>query len=199
MYPERKEYSYPALLVLSAIFGLIAAFALTIEKINQLSNPGSSAACDYSLLVQCSSNLDSWQGSLFGFPNPLLGIVGWSMVLVVGVAFISGVKFPKFFLQLFNLGLFAALLFVIWLIYVSIFTLGTLCPWCIVTWLATIPAFIIGTLWSFKQGIWGNRLIGIGKTLLFWSPSIVLLVYVIPAIIAQVELDWINRAFLLLF
>lgn len=199
MYPKNREYAYPVLLILSAAFGLIAAFALIIEKLNKLANPDAASACDYSLLVQCSSNLNSWQGSLFGFPNPLLGIVGWSMTLVVAVALLLGVQFPKLFLRLFNLGLFAALLFVIWLIYISVFLLGTLCPWCMVTWLATIPAFLLGTFWNMKQGVWGERLIGIGQNLFFWSPSIILFAYMIPAIIAQVRLDWISNAFLTLF
>jgi uncharacterized membrane protein len=199
MYPRIRSISYPLLLILSSVIGLVAAFALTIEKLNKLANPDALSACDYSLLVQCSANLNSWQGSLFGFPNPLLGIVGWSMALVVGVALISGVKFPRLFLQLFNVGLFAALLLVIWLIYISIFLLGTLCPWCMVTWLATIPAFLLGTFWNMKQGVWGEKLSIAGNNLFFWSPTLIIFAYLIPAIIAQVRLDWINRAFLLLF
>jgi uncharacterized membrane protein len=196
MEPNSRHLPYSLTLILGSIFGLIAAFALTLEKLNQLANPGAVAACDFSLLVQCGSNLGSWQGSLFGFPNPLLGLVGWSMVLVVGVALIGKAVFPDWFLRLLSFGVTLALAFVIWLIYVSVFMLGTLCPWCIVTWLATIPVFISTWTWTTKEGVWGNRFMLAGDRLYFWTPTLVFVGYLAPALIAQLRLDWFGNIFL---
>lgn len=196
MLPEQRQIAYPLLLIVTSILGWIAALALTIEKIRKLENPDAVASCDFSLLVQCGANLGSWQGSLFGFPNPLLGLTGWAFVLAVGVALLGGVQFPKWFLALFNLGTFAALLFVIWLIYVSVFMLGTLCPWCMVTWAATIPAFIYSTVWSLREGVWGDLAMPFGERLVTWTPTLIIVGYSIPAAVAQVRLDWIGNIFL---
>jgi uncharacterized membrane protein len=196
MIPEQKQKLYPIVLILGAIIGWTAAFALTLEKLNKLANPDAIASCDISLLVQCGANLNSWQGSLFGFPNPLIGLTAWGFVLTVGVALLGGVQFPKWFLKIFNLGTLAALFFVIWLMYVSMFMLGTLCPWCMVTWAATIPVFIYSTIWSLREGVWGDLLMPLGERLSIWLPSLIIFGYALPAIVAQFRLDWITNIFL---
>lgn len=196
MEANKRHLSYSLTLIIGAILGLIAAFALTIEKIRQLANPGIAASCDFSILVQCGANLNSWQGSLFGFPNPLLGLVGWSMTLVVGVAIWGKVVLPDWFLRLFTLGTFLAQAFVIWLIYVSVFMLGTLCPWCMVTWVATIPVFISTITWTLKEGIWGERFMAKGYQLYAWNLPLILIGFAIPAVIAQFRLDWFGNIFL---
>lgn len=196
MVPEEKQRLYPITLILSAVIGWIAAFSLTVEKIRKLENPDAVVACDISLLVQCGANLNSWQGSLFGFPNPLIGLTSWAFVLTVGVALLGGVKFPKWFMRLFNVGTLGALFFVIWLMYVSMFTLGTLCPWCMVTWVATIPVFIYSTVWNLREGVWGDLLMPLGERLSIWLPTLILAGYALPAIVAQVRLNWIANIFL---
>lgn len=195
MVPETKQRFYPITLIIFSIIGWIAAFALTIEKLRKLENPEAIAACDFSILVQCGANLASWQGSLFGFPNSLIGVATWGLVLTVGVALLGGVQFPKWFMRLFNLGTLGALFFVIWLMYVSMFVLGTLCPWCMVTWAATIPVFVYSTVWNLREGVWGDLLMPFGERLSLWLPSLVIVGYSIPAIVAQFRLDWINNIF----
>lgn len=195
MEPNNRHLSYALTLILGSVLGLTAAFALTLEKLRQLENPGIAASCDFSLLVQCGANLGAWQGSLFGFPNPLIGLVGWSMILVVGIALTGKVVFPDWFLRLMSLGVIFSLLFVIWLIYVSVFMLGTLCPWCIVTWVATIPIFIATMTWTAKEGVWGNGIMVFGSKLHSWNLTLVSIGYFIPAAVAQIRLDWIGNIF----
>ncbi|AWB86652.1 vitamin K epoxide reductase family protein [Mycetocola zhujimingii] len=178
-------------LILAGIIGEIAAFALTVEKIHTLSSPGESLSCDFSVLVQCGANLESWQGSVFGFPNPLLGLAGWAAPIAVGISILAGARFARWYWALFNLGLAGALAFVIWLISQSIFVLGTLCPWCMVTWSVTIPAFLAVTLYNLKAGnlpapAGVRRAAG---ALYGWLVPLTLACYLIVAVIAQVRLD----------
>ncbi|WP_396654493.1 hypothetical protein [Microbacterium sp.] len=49
--------------MLSGAIGLTAATALSVEKIEKLTNPEAGLSCDFSVLVQCSANFDSAQGS----------------------------------------------------------------------------------------------------------------------------------------
>ena len=67
-------------LIVASAIGLLAAFELTYEKIQVLLNPEHAASCDFTLLVQCGKNMSSPQGSVFGFPNSLLGLIGWPVV-----------------------------------------------------------------------------------------------------------------------
>jgi len=188
---------YASLIGLSAVFGIMAAFALTVEKLNALANPGAPAACDINPLVQCGANLSSWQGALFGFPNPLLGLLGWPVVLTVAVLIASRVSLPNWFMRAYSAGISAAFVFVVWLMYASFFQVGTLCPWCMVTWIATIPAFVLTWAYGLRNGIWGKSefSIRLGETIWFWSPSIILLIVAIAAGTAEVQLSWIRAIF----
>ncbi|PSL39687.1 putative membrane protein [Labedella gwakjiensis] len=191
----RRPIALSLLLIVSGVVGWWAAFSLTIEKFEALENPGRAAGCDFSVLVQCSENLNSPQGSLFGFPNPILGLAAWIAPIVVGVALLSGARFARWFWMLFWLGFVGAITFVVWLISQSIFVLGTLCPWCMVTWSVTIPSFFAVTSYVLAEGALplGARARRAGRVLLRWVPLATVLAYVVVAVIAQLQLDVLNR------
>ncbi|WP_100343946.1 vitamin K epoxide reductase family protein [Compostimonas suwonensis] len=191
---QRRPLALSVFLIVAAVVGLIAAFVLTLEKFHLLEDPDASLSCDFGLVVQCGANLKSWQGSLFGFPNPIIGLVGWTSVLVVGVGLLAGARFPRWFWLTFNVGLLGALVFVIWLISQSIFVLGTLCPWCMVTWSVTIPSFIAVTLYNLREGTipGGPGVRRVAGALYGWVPAITVGCYLVIAIIAQLRLDVIS-------
>jgi uncharacterized membrane protein len=145
--------------------------------------------------VQCSENLDSPQGSLFGFPNPIIGLAAWIAPIVVGIALLAGARFAKWFWVIFWLGFVGAMSFVVWLISQSIFVLGTLCPWCMVTWSVTIPSFLAVTAYVVSEGALplGAAARRAGRALLRWVPLATVLSYVVIAVIAQLRLDVLNR------
>jgi uncharacterized membrane protein len=178
-------------LIVAGVIGWYAAFSLTVEKFVLLTDPTEALGCDFSPLVQCRANLESWQGSLFGFPNPIIGLAAWIAPIVVGVALLSGARFARWFWVLFNLGIVGALAFVIWLISQSIFVLGTLCPWCMVTWSVTIPLFWAVTLYNLREGNIpvSQRVRRFAGAVYGWVPAITLASYVVVAVIAQLRLD----------
>lgn len=181
------------LVVVSAV-GFFAAFRLTVDKIGTFIDPTVAPSCNFSVLVQCGVNLKSWQGSLFGFPNPLLGVGGWMAVLMVGIMILAGVRFARWFWIAFNAGLVAALAFVFWLIYQSVFQLHTLCPWCMTTWAVVLPTFWLVTFRNFAVGVIpvSPRIRRVFTTLYGMVPLITLLSYVAIAIVAQVGLDLLS-------
>lgn len=178
-------------LIVAGVIGWIAAFALTVEKFHLLESPDASLSCDFSVLVQCGANLASWQGSVFGFPNPILGLTGWVAPIVVGAALLAGARFDRWFWLLFNAGVAAALVFVIWLISQSIFVLGTLCPWCMVTWAVTIPVFLAVTLRNLAAGTIpaSQGIRRAARALNGWIVILTLACYVVVAVLAQLRLD----------
>ncbi|AZZ48851.1 hypothetical protein C5C31_03770 [Rathayibacter rathayi] len=188
---QQRPVAFAVLLIVLGVIGWTAAFALTNDKFTALTNPEAGLGCDFSLLVQCSANLNSAQGAVFGFPNPLIGLAAWIAPIVVGAGLLAGARFDRWFWALFNLGFLLALVFVGWLIATSIFALGTLCPWCMLTWAVVIPGFWLVTLRNFREGVYPvpagvRRFAGAAYG---WSGFITLICYLLIAVIAQVRLD----------
>lgn len=182
-------------LILAGAIGWYAAFELTVSKIEVLQNPTVSLGCDISVLVQCGKNLDSWQGAVFGFPNPLLGMGGFVAPIAVGVGLLAGARFARWFWIAFNLGVAGALAFVIWLISQSIFSLGTLCPWCMVVWSVTIPLFWVVTSRNLAEGVFGGGLVRAGEWLRGWVIPIVVVCYAVIVLLAQLQLNALFRLY----
>ena len=65
------------LLIVIGAVGWFASAQLTIERVLLAADANAQLNCDFSLIVQCGKNLASWQGSLLGFPNPILGLGGF--------------------------------------------------------------------------------------------------------------------------
>jgi uncharacterized membrane protein len=188
-------------LVIAGAVGWWAAFSLTLEKFAALADPDAGASCDFSVLVQCSANLDSWQGSAFGFPNPIIGVAGWVAPIVVGVALLAGARFARWFWWCFWAGMAFAFGFVIWLIGQSIYDLGTLCPWCMATWAVTIPTFYAVSLHLLRSGQVpapaGVR--RAAERLMAWVPLATILSFAVIVLLAQVQLDAIPNIWRTLF
>jgi uncharacterized membrane protein len=195
---SRRPIALAIFLIVAGAIGFLAAFQLTIDKLDILANPNAQLSCNFSILVSCSTNLSSWQGELLGFPNPLLGLVGWTATIAVGVGILAGARFAKWYWMLFNLGVVAALVLVIFLITQSVTVLNVLCPWCMVTWLVTIPTFWAVSLYNLKEGnipVPASARRFFGK-MYGWVPLISIVCYAIVAIWAQVRLDWIHNVFI---
>lgn len=189
-------------LILAGVVGWIAAFALTIEKFHALMNPDAGgASCDFSIVVQCTANLDSWQGSVFGFPNPIIGLTAWMAPVVVGAAILAGARFARWFWWAFFAGIVFAFGFVAWLISQSVYVLGTLCPWCMVTWLVTIPTFFAVGIQLLKSGVVSDseRVRRVGTALTPWVPLMAIVCYAVVLLLAQFRLNAIPELIGILF
>jgi len=191
----RRPWILAIFLIVTGGLGWWAAFSLTLDKFALLADPDAALNCNFSVLVQCGANLNSWQGEVFGFPNPLIGLGGFVAPIAVGVALLAGAGFAGWFWIAFNVGLAGALAFVIWLIGQSIFVLGTLCPWCMLVWLVTIPLFWVVTLRNAREGVFGSGLSRIGSVLTPWIVPITVVCYLIVALLAQVRLDVVRSLF----
>ncbi|MGO4535462.1 vitamin K epoxide reductase family protein [Leifsonia sp. 2MCAF36] len=194
----RRPTALAVFLIIAGLIGFSAAFALTLDKIHLLQDPNAQLSCNFNVLVGCAKNLNSWQGELLGFPNPLLGLAGWTATIAVGVGLLATrARFARWYWIAFNVGVLLALVLVIFLITESITVLNVLCPWCMVTWTVTIPTFWAVTLYNLKEGNIPvpERARGVFQTLYGWVPLITIVCYAIVAILAQIQLDWIHRAF----
>jgi uncharacterized membrane protein len=191
--PSRPPIAFAVFLIVAGALGWWAAFSLTIDKILVLEDPQVDLDCNFSLIVQCGKNLGSWQGEVFGFPNPLLGLGGFVAPIAVGVGLLAGARFARWFWIAFNAGILGAFAFVCWLVSQSVFALGTLCPWCMLVWTVTIPLFWIVTARTLSTGVYGSAAVPVGRFLRSWAIPITIVCYAIVALLAQLQLDVITH------
>jgi uncharacterized membrane protein len=129
--------------LIAGAVGLTAALTLTIEKIELLIDPAYVPSCSINPVLSCGSVMVTPQASEFGFPNSLLGIVAFSVVVVAGVLAVAKVRLPQWFWAGLAVGTLLGAVFVHWLIYQSLYVIGALCPYCMVVWTMTIPLLVV--------------------------------------------------------
>lgn len=125
-------------MLLAAVSGLAASFILTIDKFKILKDAGYTPSCNINATLNCKSVMLSKQAEAFGFPNSIIGVGTFSMMLVIAVLLFFNVALPKLFLQIATFGTVLAVVFCHWLAYETTFEIGALCPYCMVAWVATL-------------------------------------------------------------
>lgn len=129
--------------LIGGVIGLVAAATLLIEKIEMLVNPAYVPTCSINPVLSCGSVMVTPQASLFGFPNPLIGVVAFSVVVVTGVLAVAGVQLPRWYWIGLTVGTALGAVFVQWLAFQSLYRIGALCPYCMVVWSVTIPLLVV--------------------------------------------------------
>ncbi len=178
--PDIREPRF--LLPITGAIGLIAATALTIDKIDllQAKVDGTEAAlsCDISAFVSCSGVMESDQASAFGFANSIIGVIGFTVVLTLGVLVLARIALPGFVWLGLQLGVLFGIGFVTWLQVQSIYDINKLCPWCMVVWTMMIPLFVGVTARNLRAYAPASR---VSRFITNWTVLIVALWYLAVA------------------
>lgn len=148
--PKTLEQAIGYILTIGGSIGFLAAFTLTIEKIQMLKDPAFVPSCNLSPLLSCGSVMITDQASVFGFANSLIGITGFAVVVTIGMGLLAGAKYKRWFWLGLQAGTIFGIAFVHWLMYQSIFVIGKLCPYCMVVWSIMLPIFFYTTLYNLR-------------------------------------------------
>jgi len=183
-------------MILFGAVGWFASFMLATEYIKTLKNPDYIPGCSVSVIISCSPNMASWQGSVLGFSNTFIGISMFMIPIVLGVILLTGYKMKKWFWNTYKIGMGAAFIFILWFSYQSIFSLNTLCPWCMVIWVAVIFLFW-GSVFR-KPYLDPENEEDKNNELHNWRFTIITLVIITIATVAQLKLDWLADVFRML-
>ena len=151
---RRLDRTTAWILVVGGILGLVAAFELTVEKVRVLADPTYIPACDLNPVLSCGSVIVTPQAEVFGFPNPVLGLTGFAVVITLGVLMAGRVAMPRWVWLGLNAGALLGFAFVQWLVWQSLYSIGSLCPWCMVVWTVTAPIFV----WVTSANLLSGRL-----------------------------------------
>ena len=129
--------------LIAGVVGLISSATLTIEKIEILVNPAYVPSCSINPVLSCGSVMVTPQASAFGFPNPLIGIASFAVVVVSGVLAVTKVRLPRWYWVGLTIGTALGVVFIHWLIFQTLYRIGALCPYCMVVWAVTIPLLVV--------------------------------------------------------
>ncbi|OBG73702.1 hypothetical protein A5714_23320 [Mycobacterium sp. E2462] len=129
--------------LIAGAVGLAASMTLTVEKIDILLNPAYVPSCNINPILSCGSVMVTPQASLLGFPNPLLGLVAFAVVVVTGLLAVTKVPLPHWYWVGLTVGLLIGAAFVHWLIFQSLYRINALCPYCMVVWVVTISLLVV--------------------------------------------------------
>jgi uncharacterized membrane protein len=156
MAKERIEVTLksaiPFILIISGVLALLASSLLTIEQMAVLKDPSYQPLCSLNPILSCGSVMNTDQASVFGFTNSLLGVMGYAVILTIGIVLLAGAQLKKWFWQGLNLGLLMGVIFVHWLFFQTVFRINSICPYCVVVWVTTIPMFWYVTLYNLREG-----------------------------------------------
>ena len=194
---EPQERPLAVGLLVGGLIGFVASAVLLVERIRLAEDSDYVPTCSINPVLSCGNVMESAQAALLGFPNPIIGVACWAAPIAVGVAILAGARFRRWFWMLFNLGVLGAVVLVIFLIYSSLYDVYVLCPYCMITWTVTIPTFWAVTFYNLKEGnIPTNaRVRDFFAAAYTWVPLITFISYVIVAVFAQIQVQWIPNAF----
>lgn len=153
---ERPTQGIKWLLVITGVVGLLAACQLLIEKLRLLADPDYIPSCSLNPILSCGTVMNSPQASAFGFPNIMLGIAAFAMIVAIGMGLFAGAAYRRWYWIGLQLGTIFGICFVTWLQYQSLYSIQKLCLYCIAVWMAMIPLFVGVTFYNLKTGVLGT-------------------------------------------
>lgn len=183
-------------LLVCGIAGLLASFMLNLEYLHLLTDRDAALICDINPFVTCGPAMLSSAAAIFGFPNVVVGLVSFTVVITTGVVLWTGVQLPRWYFIALQLGLSGAAVMITYLQIFSVFELGKLCLWCMIIWAFTIPLVALVTISNLGYGVFGAAAVPVGERLGQWAWVVVALWYLI--VIAMIGVG-MGQEFILAF
>ena len=93
--------------------------------------------------------------ALLGFPNPIIGVAAFPVVVATGAALLAGGRLARWYWLGLQAGVTTGFAFICWLAFQSLYRIGALCPYCMVVWAVVIPLFWYVTARNVAAGALG--------------------------------------------
>jgi uncharacterized membrane protein len=155
---SRLEKALRIILIVGGIVGVFASLMITIEKFDLIQNPSASFICDLNPVISCGSVMESKQASAFGFMNTYIGLLGFPILVTIGVAMLAGARFRRWFWLGTVGGLGLGVLFAYWLLFESIYRINALCPYCL-----SVDVALTTVFWYVLLYVVGNGYLRFGQ------------------------------------
>jgi uncharacterized membrane protein len=172
----RRDSTVWAVILVAGLAGLGFTGTQIMEKLAILKDPATTLACDVNAVLSCTDVLLSWQASVLGPPNALIGAVMFTILWAGALGALLGSTIGRWHLVLlWGLAVFF-LVFATWFMEQTAFSIGRLCLWCI--GITTMVVIICGALTrlaardqvlgSGRAGRWLATAVRSGLDLIIW-------------------------------
>ncbi|HET9349092.1 MAG TPA: vitamin K epoxide reductase family protein [Arthrobacter sp.] len=151
--PMTRDRPFAWLLLITGVVGWLASGALVLEKLEVLKDPSHVTVCDVNPWISCGQVMQTWQGSVFGFPNMFMGIVAFAVIITTAMGILAGATFARWYWLGLQAGVTLGFAFVVWLWSQALYSIHILCPFCMVVWAAMIPLFVWVTVRNVVHGV----------------------------------------------
>jgi uncharacterized membrane protein len=172
-------------LIVGGLMGLVAAATLLVEKIKLLADPTYVPSCSLNPVLSCGSIMSTDQAEVLGFPNPVIGVAAFPLLVATGAAVLAGGRLARWYWWGLQAGVVAGAAFVVWLFVQSLYRIGALCPYCMVVWAVVVPTFIYVTLRNLESGLFGERVARapVVRGVASWHAVVVLVVFLLAIVL----------------
>ena len=152
-FREEKQTTLAfTLLFTGSLVGLFASFVLSVEAITLAHNANAVLSCSINEALNCAAVGSHPSAALFGFPNAFVGMMAFPVLVTIAVAGLAGVKFPRWFMALAQVGALLGVVFAVWMFYMSYSVIQVLCPWC----LTLDAAMVVVAFAMWRYTVWHN-------------------------------------------
>jgi uncharacterized membrane protein len=151
--PHLRRVPFAWLLLVTGAVGWLMSFILVLERIEVYKNPAHITSCDISPWISCGAVFQHWQAALFGFPNPIIGIVAFAVPITTGMAMLAGASFRRWYWIGLQAGVTLGFIFIVWLWSQALFDIYILCLYCMGVWAMMIPMFVQLTARNLAHGV----------------------------------------------
>jgi len=148
----RLDQVFPYLIMICSAIALVCSFVLSQDELEIARNPSFTPSCNLNPVLSCGSVIRTHQASVFGFPNPWIGLVAFSVFMTFGVALLAGAVVKRWFWLAMEAGLGLAMIFAYWLLTQSVYIIGALCPFCLAVDVVLTTMFWYTTLNILANG-----------------------------------------------
>lgn len=170
-------------LLVAGLIGLIASAVLLVERIMLAEDSSYVPSCSINPVLSCGNVMESAQASLLGFPNPIMGVAAFPLVIATGAALLAGGRLARWYWLGVQVGVSIAMAFVGWLVFQSLYRIGALCPYCMVVWTVTIPLFWYVTSRNATAGVLGAPDGPLARFLRDWRGPMVFATYAVVVLL----------------
>lgn len=142
-----KKIKISKYLLAIIFFGVVGTFVsaklltLQIHSLQQEANVF--AACSINSVFDCASVSESKYNELFGFPNMIMGLMYYPMIITFFGMLLFKVKPPKWMLYAMLIPVTMGLVFSLALLYISLFLIFKICVYCLGSTIAGTMIFIL--------------------------------------------------------
>lgn len=148
-----RQKPFAWLLVGTGVVAWLASSILVLDRLELYRNPNAVTNCDINAVVSCGSVMKTHQAEIFGFPNPLIGLFAFAVIITTGMAMLSGARLGRWYWIGMQTGVTLGMVMICWLWFQALYVISILCPYCMVVWAMMILLFIWTTVRNLVHGV----------------------------------------------